>query len=50
MVSAYEEAILQIKNQIDIVEIISEEIVLKKREKVIGGYVLFMVKKHLRFL
>ena len=31
MVSAYEEAVLQIKNQIDIVDIISEEIVLKKK-------------------
>lgn len=31
MVSAYEEAVLQIKSQIDIVEIISEEVVLKKK-------------------
>lgn len=31
MVSAYEEAVLQIKNQIDIVDIVSEEVVLKKK-------------------
>ncbi len=31
MVSAYEEAVFQIKNQIDIVDIVSEEVVLKKK-------------------
>lgn len=31
MVSAYEEAVFQIKNQIDIVDIVSKEVVLKKK-------------------
>ena len=31
MLSTYEEAILQIKNQMDIVDIVSEEVVLKKK-------------------
>ena len=31
MVSAYEEAVMQIKNQMDILDIVSEEVVLKKK-------------------
>ena len=45
MVSAYEEAVLQIKNQIDIVEIISEEIVLKKKGKSYWGLCPFHGEK-----
>ncbi|MBR2525026.1 DNA primase [bacterium] len=45
MVSAYEEAVLRIKNQIDIVEIISEEVVLKKKGKTYWGLCPFHGEK-----
>ena len=45
MVSAYEEAVLQIKNQIDIVDIISEEVVLKKKGKTYWGLCPFHGEK-----
>ena len=45
MVSAYEEAVLQIKNQIDIIDIISEEVVLKKKGKTYWGLCPFHGEK-----
>ena len=45
MVSAYEEAVLRIKNQIDIVDIISEEVVLKKKGKTYWGLCPFHGEK-----
>ncbi len=45
MVSAYEEAVLRIKNQIDIIDIISEEVVLKKKGKTYWGLCPFHGEK-----
>ena len=45
MVSAYEEAVLQIKNQIDIVDIISEDVVLKKKGRIYWGLCPFHGEK-----
>ena len=45
MVSAYEEAVLQIKNQIDVLDIISEEVVLKKKGKTYWGLCPFHGEK-----
>lgn len=45
MVSEYEEAVLQIKNRIDIVDIISDEVVLKKKGKTYWGLCPFHGEK-----
>jgi len=45
MVSSYEEAVLQIKNQIDIVDIISEDVVLKKKGRSYWGLCPFHGEK-----
>ena len=46
---AMEELISQIKDRLDIVDVVSEQVILKKMEVIIGVCVLFIKKKHLLF-
>lgn len=49
MARTLDELVAEIKNRLDIVEVVSEQVILKKTETITGVYALFTKKKPRHF-